>query len=72
MEVAKRVVDKYASPALKNLLNETGYGNNPEFFRMIVAIANDMEVAENSYVKPGAQTEAKKELHEYFYKNSKG
>lgn len=39
-EKARRVVDRYASPELKKMLDQTGMGNNPYVFRFMATIAN--------------------------------
>lgn len=46
--LANRMLDRFASPALKNELTKTGYGNHPEMVRMLVRIgkasANDKAI----------------------------
>lgn len=37
-EIAKRAVDRFGTPALKEILNETGLGNHPELFRTFAKI----------------------------------
>lgn len=40
--LASRYIDRFASPKLKQELDRTGYGNHPEFVRMIVRAAQDL------------------------------
>ena len=40
---AKLVINKFASPALRELLNKSGYGNHPELVRMMVNISKAMK-----------------------------
>lgn len=38
VELGKRVIDKFGSPRLKQILNETGLGNHPELVRLVTKI----------------------------------
>jgi hypothetical protein len=62
LEHAKRVVDKYASPAFKQILNETGLGNHPELVRVFARIGKEM--AEDSLVLPGTSGTGKQSIEE--------
>lgn len=53
VELSKRVVDKFGSPALRKELERTGYGNHPELVRMLVRIGKAS--AEDKLVIPDAQ-----------------
>ena len=41
-EMAKRVMDKFGSDRLKQDLNSTGLGNNPELVRLLVNMGKSM------------------------------
>lgn len=65
MEYAKRAVDKYATPGLKQILNETGLGNHPEMLRVFYRIGKAMK--EDSVVVPGSQAGQRPSMAERFY-----
>jgi len=52
VELAHRALEKFGSPALKEELEKTGYGNHPEIVRLFSKIgqvmANDVIMAQNS------------------------
>lgn len=50
-ELAKRVIERYATPEFKATLDETGLGNHPELVRVFVRIGRAM--AEDQLVLPG-------------------
>lgn len=54
VELAKRVVAKFGSDALKEMFKHTGLGNNPEFVRLMVRIGKTM--SDDQLVVPGAQS----------------
>lgn len=66
IEMAKRVVTKFADQKLIDELEATGFGNHPELVRMLVRVGKQM--SEDSLVLPGARP-AKKEvsMEELFY-----
>ena len=51
-EMAKRFIDKFGCDEMKTMLDETGYGNHPLLFKMMVRaskeFANDQVVRGNS------------------------
>lgn len=49
METAKRGFEKFSTPALKEILNKSGYGSHPEVVRMFYAIGKAM--SEDSFQK---------------------
>lgn len=65
VELAKRVVDKFASAEFKKALNETGFGNHPELLRTFVRIA--AAVGEDTLVVPGASSSKAKSFEDLFY-----
>lgn len=65
IEMAKRVVTKFADEKLINELDVTGFGNHPELVRMLVRIGKQM--AEDSLVVSKAQQGPKKSMEELFY-----
>lgn len=52
LAVAKKALDKTASPELRTLLNETGLGNHPEVIRHFVKIGKTL--SEDTFVPGGA------------------
>lgn len=64
-EIAKRAVQKFATPDFIKTLEETGLGNHPELVKMFYKIGKAM--SDDSFVKPGAQAPAKKDLASVFY-----
>lgn len=56
-ELAKRVITRFGSDALKTALDTTGLGNHPELVRIFVKIGQAM--AEDKLVLPPAQTAAR-------------
>jgi hypothetical protein len=65
-ELAKRVVDRFASQELKQDLEATGFGNHPELLRLLVRIGQKM--APDSLVLPGSSvTKREKSMEETFY-----
>lgn len=68
-ELAKRVLGKFGSSELSEILNDTGYGNHPELFKTFVRIGKAM--AEDKLVLPGAQSsKPKKSYEDVFYGDS--
>lgn len=51
MATAKRAIDRFGSPALKQALNETGLGNHPELVRFCVAIGK--QIADDNIIPAG-------------------
>lgn len=66
-ELAHRVIERYASPSLKEHLKETGLGNHPELVRFVVNLGKEM--SEDKLLIPGAQDKApeKKSAAERLY-----
>lgn len=52
VEIAQRAMNTFATPELKQLLNEYGLGNHPELVRLMVRIGKGMK--EDGIVMPGA------------------
>ncbi len=69
VELAHRVLERYATPKLKEELNKTGYGNHPELVRMLVRLGKEM--APDSLVIPGTQSGGKKSMEDVFYGETK-
>jgi hypothetical protein len=68
-ELAKRVVDRFATEDFKKALNETGFGNHPELFRVFFKIGKAM--AEDQLVMPGAQQAPKqRSVEDLLYGNN--
>lgn len=65
VELAKRAVDRFGSPAFKKILDDTRAGNNVEVIRTFANVAKTMK--EDTFVVPGAQPGPKKSLEELFY-----
>lgn len=58
LAVAKKALDKFGSPELRQLLNDSGLGNHPEiiraFYRAGKAISEDGFVSGNARANPGS------------------
>ena len=65
VELAHRALEKFSTPAFKDALETTGYGNHPELIRIFARIGKLM--AEDRMVVPGAQTGGSKTYEEIFY-----
>ena len=52
LSIAKTALDKFGSDGLKNLLNETGLGNNPEVIRYFYNVGK--QISEDTYVGQGS------------------
>jgi hypothetical protein len=67
--LAKRVIDKFATPAFVNALNETGLGNHPEVIRIFHRIGKNLK--DDSIVFPKTEGgKQEKSLEEVFYGDS--
>lgn len=65
-ETAKRVVDRYASPEFKKVVNETGLGNHPELIRLLARVGKAM--GNDKLVVASAQAAAQpKSIADVFY-----
>ena len=67
VELAKRVVEKFADEKLIDELEVTGFGNHPELVRLFVRVGKHM--AEDTLVRPGVTAGGKKSMEEVFYGN---
>jgi hypothetical protein len=67
VELSHRLVNKFGSQALKQALNETGFGNHPELIRFVSRIAKSM--SDDQLVLPSTQSVARpvKSPAEVFY-----
>lgn len=66
VELSKRFIERFASPAFKELLVSSRYGDHPEMVRMVWRAAKLM--SEDTMVIPGAQgSTAKKSAAEILY-----
>ena len=57
---AIKVIQAFGDPALTELLNDSGLGNNPALFRFCHRIS--AAISEDKFVMPGSQTNAPKEM----------
>lgn len=70
VELAKRVVERFGTDNFKKMLNDSGFGNNPEVLRIFTRIGKTM--AEDTLVIPGSQSASrKKSIEEIFYPDMK-
>lgn len=65
VEMAHRVVDRFATPEFKQALNDSGFGNHPELLRVFVRIGKAM--SEGSLVTASAGTKIQKTPEEIMY-----
>lgn len=71
VEVSHRVLDKFGSPLLKQILNETGTGNHPELIRMLSRIGKEFSEDELIPGKPPTQPAPKTDPANKLYPNQK-
>jgi hypothetical protein len=64
-ELAKRALEKFGSPELKEILNKTGYGNHPELVRFMYRVGKAM--GDDSFVSGSKIPGAQKSIAEKFY-----
>jgi hypothetical protein len=62
---AKLAFDKFGSPAFKELLTKTGYGDHPEIVRVFSRVGKLLE--DDKAVRPGAASGSKVSEEELFY-----
>lgn len=67
VEIAKRVVDRFATESFKKSLNETGFGNHPELVRTFVKIGQAM--SEDTF-EPNKGGTKQKSIEDVFYGGS--
>ena len=67
--LAKRVVDKFGTPAFKKAINESGLGDHPELIRLLTRVGKSLK--DDDLVLAGAAPTGKKSIEEVFYGNSK-
>ena len=67
-ENAKRVVQKYGSKEFINLLNETGYGDNPEVFKFLSKLGGLM--SDDNLIVNNTTVKKERTAEEIFYGNS--
>ena len=65
---AKRAMDEIASPALKQILDDTGYGNHPELVRAFARLGK--RISPDVMVQAPKSPAAAKSFEETFYGNS--
>lgn len=68
VEFAKRALDKFASPTLKQQLNETGLGNHPELVRAFARIGKAM--GDDKLVLPGSRENPSRSFESILYGDS--
>ncbi|XGC82037.1 hypothetical protein ACES2L_06010 [Bdellovibrio bacteriovorus] len=68
MEVAKRGFEKVATPELKKILNESGYGSHPEVVRLFYKLG--LESSEDSFQRGGPAGQ-QRDRASVFYPNMK-
>lgn len=65
VELASRVVKRFGSDTFIKGLNDTGFGNHPEFVRVFTRIGKAM--SDDQLVMPGSQPAPKREIADVFY-----
>lgn len=66
-ESARQVMAKFGTPALKDLLNSTGYGNHPELVRFVSRIGKSLMT--DKVVDPDGSGAAPRTLEDRMYGN---
>lgn len=70
VQVANSALSKFATPGLRKMLRDTGYGNHPEVIKLFAAIGRAMK--EDKFHPPGEPpAPPKPSLEEKFYPTSK-
>lgn len=67
LAVAKKAMDKFASPELRSLLNESALGNNPEVIRMFYRVG--MAISEDGLVVGGNARNSEQSAAQRMYPN---
>lgn len=71
IELAHRALEKFADPAFKKTLNDTGLGNHPEliktFLRIGKGMANDKSVLDGKMSPPGKKVSREEKLFPTHY-----
>lgn len=65
--LAQSAIERFGGPELKTLLNETGFGNNPDLFRAFFRVGKAM--AEDSLSTTGGQSAGHRSAAEILYGN---
>lgn len=63
---AKKAVERFGGDAFTKILNETGYGNNPDVVRFLSNIGELMS-SDTLVIPKGGKPAEDKPMHEYFY-----
>lgn len=66
--LAKRVVDKFGTPAFKKALIDTGLGDHPEVIRIFMRMGTHLK--DDSFIRPGDAPTGKRSMEDVFYGNS--
>lgn len=69
VEIAKRAVDRFATPEFKEMLNKTRFGDHPEVVRMFVRIGKAMQ--NDKMVLGGVENTHKPDPIDMFYPTKK-
>jgi len=65
LQFARRAIDEIASPALKKILDDTGYGNHPELVRAFARLGK--RISSDKMVQAPKSPAAAKSFEEAFY-----
>lgn len=71
VELSRRVVDKFGSPLLKQIFNETGTGNHPELIRMLSRIGDAIGEDQLVIGKVGSPAQEKPDPAKKLFPNQK-
>lgn len=63
---SRKAVERFGSEEFVNILNSTGYGNNPFVVSFLAQVGSLM--SDDSLVIGGGEPKQEKQMHEYFYK----
>lgn len=67
VSLAKRALATYANPEFSKILDESGYGNNPDLIKMLARIGRS--ISGDTMVKGQSSVPKPKSMEDYFYTN---
>lgn len=65
LAVAKRAIERFGTPALREYLDQTGHGNHPEFIRFAVKVGR--AISEDTIPPPGGTAAESRTVEQILY-----